>query len=195
MSPGFSVAVLAGGRSTRMGRDKSLLPFRNRPLIAHVVERCGVCSDDVFVVTKRPRQLQSLRFRVVVDHADEQTPLAGIVTALGAAAHPYVFVCACDMPFVSAELVRLLAQRARSYDAAVPVRAGRPEPSHAVWSTSALDRIEQALWSGERAVRRVLETLRVAWVDEDEWRTIDPGGRAFVNVNTPEDLEAALGEA
>jgi molybdenum cofactor guanylyltransferase len=188
----FSVAVLAGGESKRMGRDKALLPLNERPLIAHVVDRCGSCSDDVFVVTKRPRQLQSLRFRVVVDDFEEQTPLSGIVSALRAAARPYVFVCACDMPFVSPTLIRMLADRAEGFDAAVPRRDGRAEPSHGVWAADASDVVATALQAGERAVYRVLETMHVAWIEEDDWRVVDPDGRSFVNVNTPEDLASAM---
>ena len=188
----FSVAVLAGGQSKRMGRDKALIPLDDRPLIAHVIDRCGACSDDVFVVTKRPRQLQSLRFRVVVDDYEEQTPLCGIVSALRAAGRPYVFVCACDMPFVSPALIQLLAERAEGYDAAVPRRNGRAEPSHSMWSADAAERLADAMQAGERAVYRVLERLHVTWVEEDEWRSVDPDGASFVNVNTPDELAAAV---
>jgi molybdopterin-guanine dinucleotide biosynthesis protein A len=95
------------------------------------------------------------------------------------------------MPFVSPDVVRLIADESEGFDVAVPQRDGRPEPLHAVWSADVADRVESAMSSGERAVHRVLEDLNVAWIPEDMWRRLDPRGRSFVNLNTPEDLRAA----
>ena len=178
----ISAAVLAGGESTRMGRDKALLDLGGRPLVCHVLDRLRAVSDDVFVVTKRPHALDGVAVRVVTDDSDAQTPLAGIATALRTARHDHVFVCACDMPFVSTGLVERLAQRAIGYDVAVPLRDGRPETLYAVWSTDVV------VHADDRAVHRVLEGMRVAWVAVDEWSDLDPTGKSFVNINTPEDL-------
>lgn len=178
----ISAAVLAGGASTRMGRDKALLDVSGRPMVCRVVDRLREVSDDVFVVTKRPDVLNGLGLRVFADDTEARTPLAGIAKALEAALHEHVFVCACDMPFVSPPLVGLLADRVTGYDVAVPVRDGRAEPLHAVWAR------DVTLTPDERAVHRVLDDVRVAWIDEEEWRSLDPDGASFVNVNTPEDL-------
>lgn len=188
-----SAAVLAGGLSTRMGRDKALIELDGRTLVEHVVERLRAVSDDVFVVTKRPGELEHLGLRVVEDGSDVHTPLVGIARALRAAVHPYVFVCACDMPFVSPNLIRLIASGAAAHDVAVPRRSSRPEPSHAVWSADVAPALDACLSAGERAVYRVLDTLSVAWIDEDDWSTVDPSGSSFVNLNTPADLARAEG--
>ena len=184
----ISAAVLAGGASTRMGRDKALITHAGRTLVEHVIDRLRPVSDDVFVVTKHPDVLDHIDVPVVADRKDVQTPLAGIATALRAARHARVFVCACDMPFVSPELVHYLTERLGSHDAVVPRCDGRPESSHALWSSHIADAVDLALATGERAVHRVLEKLDTLWVDEPEWRTIDPDRASFVNVNTPEDL-------
>lgn len=176
----ISVAVLAGGESRRMGRDKALIDVEGRPLALHVADRLRACSDDVFVVAKR-----DLGFPVVIDESDLQTPLAGIVTALRSARHELVFVCACDMPLVSAELVGDLADRANGHDAVVPTRGGRVEPLHAVWAVRVLPKIEELMASGERAVHRVLERIDTVTVEVGD----DP---SLVNVNTPDDLERVL---
>jgi molybdopterin-guanine dinucleotide biosynthesis protein A len=187
----LSAAVLAGGLSTRMGRDKALIELDRRPLIVRVFDRLNAVSDDVFAVTKDAEPLEPLGVRVVVDDDEAQTPIAGIARALRAARHEHVFVCACDTPFLSPKLIVLLASRAAGADAVVPRRDGRPEPLHGVWSSGAADRVEAALRKGERAVQRMLETLDVVWVDEDEWSAVDPRGRSFVNLNTPTDLTSA----
>lgn len=184
----ISAAVLAGGKSTRMGRDKGLITHEGRTLVEHVVDRLRTVSDDVFVVTKRPRTLEHLAVSVIADRSDVHSPLAGIATAVREARYDYVFVCACDMPFVSPDLVRFLADRAVGHAAIVPRRDGRAEATCAMWSGNAADDIDAALAVGERAVYRVLDTLDVVWIEESDWRAIDPTGASFVNVNTPEDL-------
>ena len=188
---GLSAAVLAGGQSSRMGRDKAFVELNRRPLIVRVTDRLWNCADEVFVVTKHPEDFDRLDRRAVPDGAEAQTPLAGVLGALRAAKHERVFVCACDTPFISPELVRLLAARLEGHDAAAPRNEGRAESLHAVWSSRLGDRVAESIDAGERAVHRVLEELRVAWVEEDEWRPLDPRGRSFVNLNTIDDVERA----
>jgi molybdopterin-guanine dinucleotide biosynthesis protein A len=187
----FSCAVLAGGLSRRMGRDKALVEFEGRPLVVHMVERLSSWSDDVFVVSKTNPLPDDPRLRVYDDACDVQAPLAGVLAALRAASHPLVFVCATDMPFVSHEVVELLVSRADAADAVVPRRVGRLEPLHAVWSRSAAGPIAAQMDAGERAVHRALGLLNVVTVDEDEWRRVDPDGVSFTNLNTPDELAAA----
>lgn len=187
-----SAAVLAGGESRRMGKDKAWIDFHGRPLVEHVVERLEGFSDDVFVVAKDPAPFEEAGLRVVADERDEQTPLAGIAAALGAARNRWVLVVGCDMPFVSAAVGRMLLRRAEEVDVVVPVRRSRLEPLHAVWGTSAADAIEEALEAGEHAVVDVLDRLEVAEVEEAMWQAWDPDGLAMRSVNTPEELDEAL---
>jgi molybdopterin-guanine dinucleotide biosynthesis protein A len=186
-----SCAVLAGGESRRMGRDKASLSFDGRALVVRICDRLASVSDDVFVVAKSDAGLASLGVRMYHDRGDVKTPLMGIVSALRVAVHPYVFVCATDMPHVSRDLVELLTARTSGADAVVPERDGRLEPLHAVWSTSIADLIAGEVDAGERAVHRVLARSNVRIVHEDEWRTVDPSGVSFTNLNTPDDVLAA----
>jgi molybdopterin-guanine dinucleotide biosynthesis protein A len=101
------------------------------------------------------------------------------------------------MPWIDPAFVRALVAlggdagpAAGWWDAVVPVRAGRPEPLHALWSPSARGPVDEALRLGRAAPREVLGGLAVRWVPEDEWRRWDPGGRSLANLNTPADLQA-----
>lgn len=183
--------VLAGGASLRMGRDKALLDWEGGPLVARVAARLASVLPEVVVVTKRPADLEGLGLPVVEDTVPEQTPLAGILTALRAGGGRTVFVAACDMPFVNPGLVRFLVERSPGYDAVIPVRGGRLEPLHAVWSAGALPGLERALAAGERAPHRAVRGLAVCEVPEAEWREVDPEGRSMTNLNTPGDVRAA----
>lgn len=167
-----------------MGQDKATMRFHGRPMVSTVAERLRTCSDDVFVVAKTDLGIDGER--VVIDSIDADTPLAGVFTALEAAQHPMVFVCACDMPFVDARVVRLLAERLGPHDVAVPI-TDRPEPLHAVWRSAVAPALERALADGRWALRRVLEDLDVAEVDD--WNVLDPEERTFLNLNTPTDIE------
>lgn len=182
----ISAAILAGGDSRRMGTDKALLEFDGVPLVERIAKGLGEVSDDVYIVAKRTLDSS---VRSVLDGSDEQSPLIGVLAALRAARHAAVFVCGCDMPYVSSALVRALARRLVHVDAVVPVREGKLEGLHAVWSSAAAPRIGALVAAGERGLRPALHRLHIDAVDEDAWREIDPEGRAFVNLNTPADLE------
>lgn len=180
----LSAAVLAGGRSSRMGQDKATMRFRGRPMVSAVADRLRTCSDDVYMVAKTGLGVDGER--IVTDRPDADSPLAGVATALRVARHSLVFVCACDMPFVDARVVRMLAERLGPHDVAVPI-TDRPEPLHAVWRSAVAPVLERALADGRWALRRVLEDLDVAEVRD--WNILDPEGRSFLNLNTPTDFE------
>lgn len=181
--PRLSAAVLAGGTSSRMGTDKALLELDGVPLATSVASKLEALSDDVFVVAKSEIDIPS---RVVLDSLDEQTPLAGVISGLRAAAHPYVFICACDMPMLSLDLIAKLADRAEDYEAVVPIHDDRMQTLHTVWSVRCLPKLE-ALWDrGERSVFGALQKLDV-YIVKAEAET-----HSFTNLNTPADLEAVV---
>lgn len=175
----LSVAVLAGGESRRMGTDKALLDVEGEPLVVRVAARFDALSDDVFVVCKQPLELDVPE---VLDEREDRTPLSGVITALRAARHARVFVCGCDMPELSPDLVAELASGTGT-DVVVPRHAGRIEPLHCVWSTAALGALETAWDDGQRSVRGAIGRLDARYVDVSD-------ASSFTNVNTPADLAA-----
>ncbi len=188
-----TVAVLAGGASTRMGRNKALLPIRGRPLIAHIVERLRPLADEVIVVTREREPYLFLGLPIATDRYADVGPLAGLHAALEAAHGDLVALVACDMPFVSAEVFAFLLALARGADVVMPRIGGREEPLHAVYRREVcLPAVEAAIGAGQRRLIAFLPRVRVRYVDEDELRRVDPDLRSFVNVNTPEEWEEAL---
>ncbi|MEX2394898.1 MAG: molybdenum cofactor guanylyltransferase [Actinomycetota bacterium] len=178
----LSVAVLAGGLSTRMGEDKASLPLEGGlSLVDRVCERLAIVSDDVFVVSKQPREV---RARLVLDETPEQSPLAGIIAALRAAEHPFVFVCGCDMPYISYELVAKLVDRAEDYEVAVPTHEDRIQSLHGVWAKACLPKLEAQWATGERAVFRAMQRLDTYIVNANG------SAGSFTNINSPEEFEA-----
>jgi molybdopterin-guanine dinucleotide biosynthesis protein A len=116
--------------------------------------------------------------------------LGGLHAALEASRFPWIFVAACDMPFVVEALVRLLWSRREGHDAVVPTVAGRWEPLCAFYARPCAGPARRALERGERRLAAFFPAVRVRKVEEAEWRAADPAGASFRNLNTPEDYRA-----
>lgn len=183
-----SCAVLAGGASSRFGRDKALLQLDNQTLIQRVVDRLSKVSDDVFIVGNKPERFQGMEVRLVEDLVQGAGALGGVYTAVQACRHPYVFCAACDMPFLDLNLIRYMILLAPGYDVVMPYVRGEAEPLHAVYSKACAPAIKAALDAGERRIISFLAQVRVRDVREDEIRVLDPDLRSFFNLNVPEDM-------
>jgi molybdopterin-guanine dinucleotide biosynthesis protein A len=184
-----SAIVLAGGQSRRMGRDKALIDYRGRPIIAHVVDTLRALSDDIVAVSNRPDLYSPFGARVVPDYEPPCGPLGGIAVGLQAALHPLAVVVACDMPFLDVTLLRWLIDLADGYDAVVPQTGAEFEPLHAVYRRECYSPMVQRIERGERRVISFFADVRLRPVPEPEWRALDPAGRSLVNLNTPDDLD------
>src|SRR5512143_3600116 len=112
-----SAIILAGGHRRRMGRDKALIEYQGRPIIAHVIETLRALSDDIVVVSNRSDLYSPFEARVVADYEPPCGPLGGIAVGLQAVQRPLAVVVACDMPFLNVNLLRWLIDLADGYDA------------------------------------------------------------------------------
>ncbi|HEU0114258.1 MAG TPA: molybdenum cofactor guanylyltransferase [Thermomicrobiales bacterium] len=197
----FSVAVLAGGMSRRMGVDKALLTLREGgpPLLQLVLERVRPLTDDCFVVAADRPAYAQFGVRVVPDARPGRGPLGGIATALAAARDEFVLVVACDMPLLSLPLLRFMGGVARDYEALVPAladasaRGGKLtyQPLHAIYARRCLGPIERRLAAGQLAVIGLFDDVQTRVLDEATVRRFDPELKSFVNANTPVDVAAA----
>lgn len=186
-----SLAILAGGKSTRMGEDKALLEIAGQRILDRIMAELGTCFDDVLVVARDKQRYRDLPARCVADLIPGRGPLSGIHAALSCARHPYTLVVACDMPFVSKALAAFLLQVAGGFDAVVPLFRARPEPLFAVYHKNCLASIERCLGDGRLRVVDFLPGVRVKYVPETCFRDIALPEEVFFNVNHPEDLTRA----
>jgi molybdopterin-guanine dinucleotide biosynthesis protein A len=188
----LSAAVLAGGASSRMGQDKSLLSLQGERLIERVVRCLAALTMDVMVVTNSPAKYNFLagRVRFVRDITGPgQGPLAGIASALQAAKYERVLVVATDMPFLNVSLLNYLASLDPAADVVVPVIAddGYPETLHAIYRKSLLPFIEGQLAAGHRKITRFFSQVHVRKVPRHVIEPVDPTFLSFFNANTPEE--------
>lgn len=186
-----SAAIMAGGKSRRMGRDKAWLDVGDgRPIVRRVIDVLSAVADEVFLVANDERYT-TLGLRVVPDRFAAGGVLGGIATGVGAATHDRVLVAACDMPFLRPEVFRLLVERSDGYDAVVPRIGDEYEALHALYTKTCLPPMERALGAGKMRVLSFFADVRLRVLEADELRTVDPDLRSFTNVNTPEELAAA----
>ena len=179
-----------------MGQDKALLPFGGSPLGAWVAERVRQVCGKVAVVGD-PAKYAGWGFPVAQDLFADSGPLGGIHAALSHSEAELNLVVGCDMPYLSLEFLEWLLRIAEETeaDAVVPTSAEFGyEPLCAVYKPSCLVRVEQALQAGRRRISEVFPDLRLRTVPPAEWRTYDPQGRLFQNLNTREDYEQARRE-
>lgn len=190
--PGRSVAILVGGRSSRMGENKALLEVGGSGMLRRTAGLAGPLVDDVFLVADDAAPYTGLDLPVRPDLHRGCGAIGGIHAALTGAAHPLVLCLACDMPYIHSAVLALLLEDANpGDDALIPRVGGRPEPLLAVYGRGALPALEQAIAAGRLRIMDALRAVRVRFVDEQRLRLADPSLRSFVNVNTPAELEAA----
>ena len=186
--------VLVGGSSSRMGRDKALLPYGGATLIEHVATQVAAAAGCVILVGP-PNRYAHLGYLVIPDFVRHCGPLAGIHAALLASPAEWNLVVACDMPAVTTDFLSSLLAAAESVeaDALVPVwPCGWLEPLCAVYRRELAEPLADALQRGVRQVAQALTDLRVA-----HWPISEP--EYFQNLNTPKEMarrirrRAALG--
>ncbi|HZL04076.1 MAG TPA: molybdenum cofactor guanylyltransferase, partial [Coriobacteriia bacterium] len=151
-----TAAVLAGGRSLRMGTDKALLPFDGELLIARVVQVAAQVCEHVVVVTNRPEALADAGLppdaTVLQDEVAFRGPLGGLVTALKNAPDDWVLAVAADMPWLSTDVIRALWDARDGALAVVPVGEKGPEPLLALYHRDCVPAAQRVLDSGRRRV-------------------------------------------
>src|SRR5580700_1645939 len=184
--------VLAGGKSSRMGRDKALLEIDGVTLIVRAVNLVQSVLDEPTVIASKAGY-ESLGLRIVANDFPGYGPLAGIATALHISEKPWNLVIACDLPYLTKPWLEYLIERAlkSEADAVVPMNVRGPEPLCAMYHRNAQVRIRTAVQGGMRKVTDSFANLSVEHVEPDEWKAFASDGVLFKNVNSPADYREA----
>jgi molybdopterin-guanine dinucleotide biosynthesis protein A len=188
---GVSAIVLAGGRSSRFGRDKLTVPVGGVPLLARAVVTTAEVADEIVVVLAPDATAPPLPISVIVAHDPQPFggPLIGVVAGLEIASHDLVVVVGGDMPTLVPDLLWSMIDRLADHDAAVLLERGeRRSLPMAVRRDPALAAGRDALAAGRRSLLAVTDRLEVDAIDEAVWRPIDPDGRSLVDVDRPADV-------
>ena len=188
---GVTGVLLAGGNSSRMGRNKALMTLAGQRLVDRVLAVLSSVLDDLLMVTNSPELYADLGVRMVPDVVAGKGALGGIHSALHHAAAPHCLVVACDMPFLNADFLRYIVDQRTAYDVVVPIAGGRPQPLHAVYGKACLQPIARRLETDRLHVVGFFPDVRVREVTAQELAAFDPEGLSFRNLNTPEEFADA----
>ena len=192
--------ILAGGKSTRFGGNKSLAELAGKPLIVHVFQTAALAAGEIVVAIGTEgsvdvyKKLLPSSVRLVKDRFLVKSPLVGIVTGFQAMKSEYSVVLSCDTPFVKEDVLRLLFKKAVRSDAAIPKWPnGDIEPLQSVYRvSSAIPAAKQALSRREfRNVDMIRRLDRVTYVPVREIKRVDADLATFFNVNSRSDLRRA----
>ena len=191
----ITIAIQAGGQSSRMGKDKSFVPYNGRPMIETVLAHVADLGAETFIVTNNPEPYAYLGIETVGDIYPDHGPLGGIFTAVSHATHPHTLIVACDMPWLERPLLQYLISLRQSADVVVPLWDKFPEPLHAVYSKACLAPIEENLKAKQLKITRFYGQVSVRYVEREEIEQMGGNGRSFANINTPQDLTQAQKKA
>ena len=185
--------LLAGGKSRRMGEDKRYLIVGEQTLLERGLAVLRSTFQEVLVVIAQDSLPLNIDARVVRDLVADCGSLGGVYTGLMQATTPYIFVAACDMPFLNQAVITQFIRRRTTADIVMAQLAARLHPMHAVYGKECLSAMEQMMMARQLKIQDLVShtSLRVHYVTETDLFTIDPSGRSFHNVNTPADLEVA----
>jgi molybdopterin-guanine dinucleotide biosynthesis protein A len=185
--------ILVGGKSRRMGRDKAFLEVAGKPLFERVLEVFRESFAQVVLVGDREERFAGYGLPILSDIYPGSS-LGGLYTGLYHAATEYVYVSSCDLPFPNADILRYLCSLKDGFDAVVPSTKFGYEPLFALYSKSCLGPIRELLDSGDFCAYAYYPQIRVRYVTHEELSLFDRDGRAFLNVNTPDDFAKIGGE-
>ena len=184
--------IQAGGRSTRMaGRPKALIELGGRRIIERALRALAPSVDDVLVVTNTPELYAFLGLPMVGDVYPDHGSLGGIYSGLKAAAGQAALTVACDMPFLHPEIIKLVAERADEGDVVIPKVGSQLETMHAAYGKACLPHIEERLIAGRLKIVDFFQKVRVVEIAEAHVARFRDPRIAFMNVNTPDELERA----
>ncbi len=185
--------LLAGGNSRRMGEDKRYLVVGEQTLLERGLAVLRSIFQEVLVVIAQDSLPLKVAARVVRDLVPDCGSLGGLYTGLTQATTPYIFVVACDMPFLDPAVITQFTSRRASADIVIAKLAARLHPMHALYGKGCLPVLEQMIRTRQLKIQEMLShaSLHVRYVTDADLLTIDPSGRSFQNVNTPADLEVA----
>jgi molybdopterin-guanine dinucleotide biosynthesis protein A len=182
----ITAIILAGGKSTRMMKDKGLVCLNGKPLIEHSIGKVKNFALHLIIISANPAYLQ-FGYPCFEDVMKEKGPLGGIFTGLVNSTTQKNLVIGCDIPFLSKNIFSGLINNSEGVDAILAGHKGKPEPLCAVYDKSCIPHFKLLLEQNQLKITNALDGLktRVISFDNEDWFT----GNEFVNINSEEELK------
>ena len=181
---GITGIVLAGGKSSRMGADKGLLPFRGKPLVTWATGLLSGYCRQILISSSNP-DYQEFGYPVIADIYSNSGPMSGIASCLAVSENEVNLVLTCDMPFVDASVIEALIRHAGYATFVIPLdERGYEEPLCGMYHKNSLPLIESSIREKSFRMTSLFSTGLVKYLSTDEY-TKPFDSRWFTNINTP----------
>lgn len=195
--------ILAGGENRRMPVLKAFIEVEGQKIIERNLDIMKQCFKNIFIITNQPEKYSYLNVPMLGDAYNVRGPMTGIFTALLNSPDRWIFVSACDMPFINSQVIKYMASKRSGFDAIIPISSlpsstkakaekDYTEPLFAFYSTRLLPALERAVNSNNRSLRDFLKNKRVQYISTGQIKELDNSSKSFINLNTPEDIEHFL---
>ena len=187
--------LLCGGKSTRMGTSKALLPFRGWTMVEQVFATLQQVVDPIVVVAAVDQEFPELELERAIMARDERPecgPLEAIRVGLQSlpATCEAAFVTSCDVPLLKPEFIRYVIDQLSEFDAVVPFEGKFAHPLAAVYRTRVVSTIDELIANDLWRPRFLIDRVNSCRVDVEELRSVDRDLDSLRNINRPEDYEA-----
>jgi molybdenum cofactor guanylyltransferase len=182
----ISAYVLAGGKSSRMGRDKGLMEIEGKYMVTFILDLLAELGIETKLIAHQ-KGYKELGHRVIPDLIPEQGPMGGLHTALEDNKKAYILLLSCDMPFLPKEAVQKLLGTVRDQEIVAAEINGRMNPLCAIYKGELKEKVKVNLASGKLRMQEFIKECQHEIVGMDE--LVDQAPKRFLNINTPEDLE------
>jgi molybdenum cofactor guanylyltransferase len=186
-----TIAILAGGRSRRMGRNKSFVSVQGKPMIEHILESLTPLNVPKIIITNSAYDYRQYHLPLFADVIPDQGALGGIYTALYHSATPYALCVACDMPFLNIQVIQHILSLRETHDAVAVCINNVWQPFPAVYHKNLAPSLREAIDSRRLQMQKILNQMAIYPVVPEDIQHIDPDLRSFTNINTPTELEIA----
>ncbi|MFH1489825.1 MAG: molybdenum cofactor guanylyltransferase [Pseudomonadota bacterium] len=189
---GVTGIILAGGKSHRYGRNKALADFDGVPLLERGIGVLRTLFRDLVIITNTPDEYARFGLPMFSDLIKGLGPLGGLYTGLRAIEDGWGFFAACDMPFLSRDLIQYIVGRRDGYDAVVPRVDWKIDALHALYGKACLPAIKTMIDARDFQIIKLFGKIRIKYVQEEDIRVFDPELKSFININRPQELSEAL---
>ena len=184
---GVTGIILAGGKSSRMGSDKGLLEFNDKPMIQTIIDALSALDIPIFIVSNNDEYKQ-FGLPVIEDVVKDKGPVAGIYTGLLNSKTELNIILSCDIPLISTETLSFLLNNVKDFDVTIPKMNNTIHPLIGVYTKSSLKTFKNHLDKDQRKLIKVCNDLNTQIIDITKNATLG-NERLFSNINTPEELE------
>lgn len=190
-----TAVILCGGKSSRMGFDKSKIKIKDKFLIEIIEEQLEELFEDIILISNDTLKFANIKYSVKPDIISGIGPMGAIYSALKYTSSRNVFITACDMPVINIDFIKYMMKliKDKNVEGVVSMKSDYIEPLYAFYSTSMLDRFERNIKKGCYKLLNVINESKMYYIQENEVRRFSSSMKVFINLNYKADL-AALDE-